>query len=118
MSDRFKWLRPEDDPEAENLKHLAEGLGMEFVSLRYLQVNQRLLHLLSADIARELVVFPIAETAVSVKMAVADPLDASIINTLELLTDRRIVGCLAKRSEIVALIEKHYGGPVSPPQAS
>ncbi|MFH5803462.1 GspE/PulE family protein [Alienimonas sp. DA493] len=85
--------------------------GGQALDLANLTVPDEVIALVPVSVARENTVLPIAATERTVTIAFADPSDMGALQKLEfLLTPRSIDIAPAAKSDVVAAIDRHYGG--------
>ena len=85
--------------------------GGSSLDLANLTVPDEVIALVPVSVARENTVLPISASERNVTIAFADPSDMGALQKLEfLLTPRSIEIVPAARAEIVAAIDRHYGG--------
>src|SRR5713226_2615672 len=100
--------------EAEVVRVLAQHLSMPVVQLAGVKIDPRAVKVVSRQVAEKLHVFAyeLSGTGRSevVTIAMSDPTDLSAVDQLAFHTGKRIKPMLAGDSEIVAAIQKHYGG--------
>lgn len=96
--------------EAELSELLAGEFGLPFVRLADLRVEGEVLGMISREQAMNYLVMPLEVIGGSLRVAVADPLDLSSVDELGHILAREIDTSVAPKSEIVAAIERHYGG--------
>lgn len=91
---------------------LCSQLGIEFVSLRKIEIDEVALHLVSEDVIRkhEVVPFGLDEKQANVlKVATNDPLNVPAIDDIEIITGMQVVPYLANANDISATIDKYFG---------
>ncbi|QDT15348.1 GspE/PulE family protein [Alienimonas californiensis] len=85
--------------------------GGKTLDLANLTVPDEVIALVPVSVARENTVLPISATERSVTIAFADPSDMGALQKLEfLLTPRSIDIAPAAKGDVVAAIDRHYGG--------
>jgi len=93
-------------------EQLAAALGLKYglpvFTLSDHPVDEALLSLVPARIARDHEVLPIARTDRSLTIAMADPRDVSVIDELAFITNLQVITVMAPRSRLRQLIEAHY----------
>src|SRR5882672_10897173 len=74
---------------------IAAGLGLESPALESLSPAPELIDCLPADLCRKRLVVPIGLQGRSVRLAMVDPLDYSVIQDVEFRCGKRVVTCVA-----------------------
>lgn len=88
---------------------LQKQMGVEFVDLEGVEVEEEVLKLVTPNIAKMHKLVPIESTNGTLKVAMSDPMNIFSIDDLRLTTGLEIIPCLADEEQIVAQLEKHYG---------
>lgn len=88
---------------------VAEDLGAEHFDLSSFEPPPELLHLLPAGMARLYGAFPVNMDATSLHVAFTDPLNPQLIEDLRFALGKDVVPVVARKSQVQALIDKHYG---------
>lgn len=91
------------------LQLLAEQQGMTYIDLGKVHVEEEAIKLFPAEFARDNKVLPIRvrEDGVLV-VAIADPLNVTIVDNLRLLLEREIEPVVAPEDDITDLIDTHF----------
>ena len=66
--------------ETDILKALANQFGMEMVSLVAMDIPEDVIHAIPGDVARRYNVVPVYRTDSTIRVAISDPLDLSLIH--------------------------------------
>jgi type IV pilus assembly protein PilB len=96
------------DPELARLYDSAVRLGLPVADLVTVPVADPAVGIIPAAVARRLGVLPLAADAHYLCVAVSDPADMGVSNTLEFMTSRRIVPVLASAAGIAHALSTHY----------
>ncbi len=96
--------------EDEVLGTLAAQLNMEFVDLEDYDVPLSVVNAVSVDTARKYSVVPIFRNEDALTVALCDPLDFDALDSLRYILKCNVEGVVAKRTEVMGLLEKHYAG--------
>lgn len=91
------------------LQIIAEYLGTEVVDVRDLEIAPEVLKLIPASSARMYQCLPLEDYGSSIKIAVADPMNPSIIDELGYVVRKEIQSVIANPSEITKAIDRYYG---------
>ncbi len=101
--------------EEQVTRAVAAELGIEAVSVSGLRINEQVLELVPAAIARAHGVLPIAvkrtNQADVVYLVTADPLDGAAIAEVQRITGRQVRVLMAKATELDQVVQHHYGPP-------
>jgi hypothetical protein len=94
------------------IKVLAEAVGLQTVDVSKIGIEPRVLHMIPVAICENNDLIPIAIEQTKGKsiltVAMADPLNAVVLNEIEFTTDCRIRAMIATVSGIKSAIRKHY----------
>jgi type IV pilus assembly protein PilB len=94
----------------ENIaRALAEQFEMRFVDLETLDIPPAVIQLIPEALCRERKVMPVAVAGKLITVAMANPLDLEVVDTLRFQTSLQIEVALASERQISATIEKHFG---------
>lgn len=96
--------------EGALLQVMADYLGTEVVNLSDYQVTPELLSQIPAETAQAYKCFPVAQYGSTLQVAVADPLNPSILDDLGFVVQSEIQFVVANPNQIVSAIESNYGG--------
>lgn len=88
---------------------MARKLGIPFVKLQDFQAPLHTVSKLSADLAMQFNAFPLAEVGGKLVVAMEDPLNQKIIDTLRFNTKMNIEVVKALAQDINVAVQKHYG---------
>jgi hypothetical protein len=95
----------DDDNRA---KALARQLKFPFISLKEREIPQQVISLVTAEVARTHVIVPVELAGDKLLVAMANPLDASAIQVLRMVTGMGIEVAVASREDILEAIERYY----------
>jgi len=91
------------------LEILAEQQGMEYVDLGKIHVEEDVIRIFPAEFARENKCLPLRiKDDGTLVVAIADPLNVTIVDNLRLLLEREIEPVVSKEEDIVDLVDKHF----------
>ena len=90
-------------------RSLAEQFDMRFYDLDSMDVPQKIIDLMPQDLAREKLVFPVGISGRTLAVAMANPLDLEVVDTLRFSTSLAIEVAVASERQIKAAIEKAWG---------
>lgn len=94
---------------ATQLQLMADQLGTEVVDLSGVQFTPELLKTVPGNIARLHQVVPVAEYGSTLQIALAQPLNPSVMDELGFSLKRDLVPVVADPRQILKLIEERYG---------
>jgi len=93
----------------ELARALADELGMPFVEIGDRQISGEILGLLPRSFVMKHGVCAVDRLDGAVQIAVADPLDIDVLDSLEHVCGQSVVACVAARDELARTIARHYG---------
>ena len=89
---------------------LCSRFGLPFVKLRQFDVDPEAIALIPGSVARRYMVMPLIEDEERIVIALSDPTDLELINTLRFLTDKVLEIAIAQPEDIAFSISVHYQG--------
>ena len=95
--------------EDEFWGHVAEELGAEHFDLATYEPAPSVVNLITPGMARLYGCFPITLDGQGLHVAFTDPLNPQLVEDLRFGLGKSIVPVVARRSQVQALIDKHYG---------
>ncbi len=96
-------------PEDKVLRSLCELLGMEYIDLNLIPLDEELLHSIPAKHVVSRQVLPIRRDNGSIVVAVSDPFDSRKADELKLLLDRPIRTVISSSKDIDRILKRIYG---------
>ncbi len=96
-------------PEDKVLRSLCELLGMEYIDLNLIPLDEELLHSIPAKHVVSRQVLPIRKDNGSIVVAVSDPFDSRKADELKLLLDRPIRTVISSSKDIDRILKRIYG---------
>ncbi len=97
------------DEEKIFLPVLAEELGVEFVSLKEIDISMDAISRIPAKIAEHYQVVPVDYRADVLTIALTNPLDIHVLDEVSLVSGLKVKSILASQKEIAEAIRKYYG---------
>ena len=95
---------------AENVaRALAEQFDMRYVDLETIDIPSTVIRLINESLCRERKVIPVSLAGRMLTVAMANPLDLELVDTLRFSTSLQIEVALSSDRQIAATIEKHFG---------
>ena len=95
--------------ETDLLDVLARHHGLERVNLESVTVDPAAVQAVSAKLASHYRIMPVRLQGRTLTIAVSNPLDVSAAEDIQINLGLRVVRALARRSEIVEALRRHYG---------
>ncbi len=92
----------------ELLNMLAQQYGMEVMDIKGYDIPQEVIDNFSGDYARYYTVIPVAMDNTLITIAMSDPTDVEVLDTLRYLVGGDIDAVIVPREQILAAIEKYY----------
>ncbi|MDD5482061.1 MAG: ATPase, T2SS/T4P/T4SS family [Kiritimatiellae bacterium] len=93
----------------EVLKTVAMQLGMDVVVLSERDVSQEVISQVPAAIARRYKIIPVSDSENALTVAISDPLNIEILDSLRYILKRNVEGVIASSEEIAAALDAYYG---------
>jgi len=91
----------------------AQSSSMDYVDLAHLPISPDVFDSVPDEVAKRFRAVPISDDGVYLTMAVADPLDFEVLDSLPHMLNREIHTVCATASAIAQVIHQNYGGTVS-----
>ncbi len=95
---------PEDVARA-----LAEQFDLRFYDLETIDIPKQVMELIPQQVAREKKVCPVMLNGKTLAVAMANPLDLEVVDTLRFSTSMAIEVAMASERQILAALEKYWG---------
>lgn len=89
---------------------LSEQLGIPHIRVANYNIPQEVLNEVPESLARQYQMLPVSVTGDVLTLAMSDPLNIMALDDLRMLTSYEIEPVVAVQSELMATINKHYGG--------
>lgn len=93
----------------EVLKTVAMQLGMDIIVLAESDIPMEVIQQVPAAIARRYKVIPVSEAENTLKVAISDPLNIDILDSLRYILKRNVEGVVASDEEISVALDHYYG---------
>jgi len=87
---------------------LSEGLGLPLIDISRLKIDPQVIHLVPQDFAEKYHVIPISRMGDNLTLAMADPLNIFIMDSVKTLTGLDITPIIGRASQIQKTIEQYY----------
>lgn len=95
--------------EEEIMMTLGQQLGMEVVKLREIEIPREVLDVITPSTAKLYGIIPVRMNENVVVVAMADPLNPSVIDDVSFLLGKEVKGSISNEEDILYAIEKYYG---------
>ncbi|MCX7918048.1 MAG: type II secretion system ATPase GspE [bacterium] len=95
--------------ESTLLRAVAEFLGLEYVDLSQISIDQNTINSVPAKIAMRKKLLPIKRTNGTLVIATSDPLNLKAVDELRVLLDCDVQPVVGNSNEIDRLLKKYYG---------
>lgn len=95
--------------EAELTDFLAKHFGVPAVDLSNLEVDENVIKIIPADIARKYTVLPVSKAGAKVTLAMNDPSNVFAMDDIKFMTGYQVQPVLASESAIRIAIDRYYG---------
>ncbi|MDQ1257212.1 MAG: type pilus assembly protein PilB [Candidatus Hydrogenedentes bacterium] len=89
---------------------LSEQLGIPHIRVAHYNIPKEVLDEVPESLARQYQMLPVSVTGDVLTLAMSDPLNIMALDDLRMLTSYEIEPVVAVQSELVAAIDKNYGG--------
>ena len=99
--------------KADIYKTMAGQFGLEFVSLKGLEVEQEILDTIPADVVHRYKVLPVWRSGSTLTVAISDPLDVDTVDSLRYILKTHVEPVVALEDEIRAFIARERTKPVA-----
>ena len=94
-------------------KQLVESLSQHFkvpaVELHGMDVDEAVIKIIPADIARKYTIFPVAKTGATVTVAMIDPTNVFAMDDVKFMTGYKVEPVVASETAIRGAIDRYYG---------
>ena len=91
----------------------AQSSSMDYIDLAHWPIPPDMFEKVPDDVAKRFRVVPVSDDGVYLTMAVADPLDFEVLDSLPHVLGREINPVVATASAIAQVIHQNYGGDVA-----
>lgn len=91
----------------------AQSSSMEFIDLAHLPIAPDMFEKVPDDVAKRFRAVPVSDDGIYLTLAIADPLDFEVLDSLPHVLGREINPVVATASAISQVIQQNYGGEVS-----
>ena len=95
--------------ENDLIEHLSQHFGVPSVSLEGMDIDESVLKIIPADIARKYTILPVSKAGATVTLAMIDPTNVFAMDDVKFMTGYRVEPVVASESALRRAIEEHYG---------
>ncbi|MEM7048269.1 MAG: type IV-A pilus assembly ATPase PilB [Acidobacteriota bacterium] len=95
--------------EANLIDLLSQHFGVPSVDLAHLEIDETVLKIIPADIARKYTILPVAKAGATVTLAMIDPTNVFAMDDVKFMTGYRVEPVVTSEISLRAAIEEHYG---------
>lgn len=88
---------------------LSQQFGVPAIDLEHFEVDENVVKIIPADVARKYNVMPVSRTGATLTMAMADPTNVFAIDDIKFLTGYNVEPVIASESAILAAVDNYYG---------
>ena len=106
-------IEAEQLSELDALTLLGEQFGMEVVKLRDLDISPKVRDSVTVETARRYSIIPIYKVDGTLTVAMFDPMNIEVLDSLRFALKSQVEGVLALREEIDVALDKYYAGEAS-----
>ena len=96
--------------ELDTITLLGDQFGMEVIKLRDLDISPKIRDSVTVETARRYSVIPVYKTDGVLTVAMSDPMNIEVLDSLRFALKSPIEGVLALREEIDVALDKYYAG--------
>jgi type IV pilus assembly protein PilB len=94
-------------------KHLVESLSQHFkvssVDLNGMEIDDAVIKIIPADIARKYTILPVTKTGATITVAMIDPTNVFAMDDVKFMTGYKVEPVVASETAIRAAIDRYYG---------
>ena len=94
-------------------KQLVDSLAQHFkvpsVELNGMEIDEAVLKIIPADLARKYTILPVSKTGATITVAMIDPTNVFAMDDVKFMTGYRVEPVVASESGIRAAIDRYYG---------
>jgi type IV pilus assembly protein PilB len=95
--------------EKDLIEQLSQHFGVPSVDLKGMEIEESVLKIIPADIARKYTILPVAKAGATVTLAMIDPTNVFAMDDVKFMTGYRVEPVVASETALRAAIEEHYG---------
>ena len=91
------------------VRFFTKGVGIPGIDILNYDINSAIVNLIPADFARKHEVFPLDKLGNQLTVGMVCPTDSKTVEELETLTNLRVRAFVCNKTDLVAMIGRHYG---------
>lgn len=95
--------------EATLVDQLSKHFGVPAVSLDGIKVDESIIKIIPADVARKYTILPIAKTGAKVTIAMSDPTNVFAMDDIRFMTGYNVEPVVASENALRAAVDRYYG---------
>ncbi len=95
--------------EKELVEFLSERYGVPPVDLKVIEIDESLLALISAEVARKYTILPVAKAGARLTIAMADPTNVFALDDIKFMTGYNVDPVVTTDSSLRSAIDRYYG---------
>ena len=95
--------------EPELVEFLSKQFKVSAINLARVEVDESVVKIIPADVARKYTIMPVSKTGAKVTIAMLDPTNVFAMDDIKFMTGYNVEPVIAAESAIRAAIEKYYG---------
>ncbi|MEO8504803.1 MAG: type IV-A pilus assembly ATPase PilB [Acidobacteriota bacterium] len=88
---------------------LSQHFGVPAITLEGVKIDEAIIKVIPADVARKYTILPIAKTGAKVTIAMIDPTNVFAMDDIKFMTGYNVEPVVASESSLRAAIDKYYG---------
>ena len=95
--------------EKELVEFLSQQFRVSAINLNQVEIDQSVVKIIPADVARKYTIMPVSKTGAKVTIAMLDPSNVFAMDDIKFMTGYNVEPVIASESAIRSAIEKYYG---------
>jgi type IV pilus assembly protein PilB len=95
--------------EEDILDCLSQQYGVPSINLRHFEIDESIIRLIPADVARKYQFIPVSKTGATLTVAMADPTNVFAMDDITFITGYRVEPVVASEEALRESIDKYYG---------
>ncbi len=95
--------------EEDILDCLSQQYGVPSINLRHFDIDESIIKLIPADVARKYQFIPVSKTGATITVAMADPTNVFAMDDITFITGYRVEPVVASEEALREAIDKYYG---------
>src|SRR5206468_1625527 len=96
-------------PEEEITECLSQQFGVPSINLSHFEIDNSVIKLIPADVARKYNILPVNKTGATITIAMADPTNVFAMDDIKFMTGYNVEPVVASELGIKAAIDNYYG---------